>query len=109
MLCFYQPQETDSSNPLVNYFPAFFNQRKAEFTSGEETIHTLYVIITVGQFRTNTNVLKLHDSLIVSNHYHLIQKETELMIEILINDLDLKTWSQVKLIALYSELKVNVS
>lgn len=52
--------------------------------------------------------LELHDSLKVSDHNLLIEKETELMIETLIDDFDLKSWGQLKLITLNSKCKVNI-
>ena len=57
----------------------------------EQAIHTVCVIITVLQFHTSKNLLKLHDSLIVSDHNCLIEKETVLMMAALINIFDLKS------------------
>lgn len=72
----------------------------------EQAIHTACVIITVLQFHTSKKLLKLHDSLIVSDHNRLIEKETVLMMAALINAFDLKSRSQGKLIRLTDEHKV---
>lgn len=48
-------------------------------------------MITVLQFHTSKKLLKLHDSLMVSDHNHLTEKETVLMTAALINVFDLKS------------------
>lgn len=53
--------------------------------------YSVFCIITVLQFHTSKNLLKLHDSLIVNDHNRLIEKETVLMMAALMNVFDLKS------------------
>lgn len=57
----------------------------------EQAIHTVCVIITVWQFHTSKKLLKLHDSLMVSDHNRLTEKETVLTMVALMNVFDLKS------------------